>query len=132
MLLQVRTRRRTAVVVAAAASVEPALTMAAFAVALTALAFVVVAFAAALPVVVFAVVAFAAAAFAVIGSAIETSTTGSSSLAIFGTRSFTMRIHTTGTIRTAIILTVTDTICTTSQFTKAGRDTATLWLNKCS
>src|SRR5207244_2485025 len=69
---------------------------------------------------------------AVIGSAIETSMTGSSSLAILGTRSFTIRTHTTGTIPTAIILTVTDTIRTINQVTKAVPHTATLWLDKSS
>jgi hypothetical protein len=62
------------------------------------------------------IVAFAAGALVAIGSTIATSTTGSSSLEeILGTRSFTIPIHTTDTIRTmiiptAIILTVTDMV----------------------
>ena len=97
-------------VVTAAASVEAAafaaaLTVAGFTVALTAVAFAAVAFAAAA----FAAVAFAAAAFAAVGSTIATSTIDSSSLAILGTRSFTISIHITATIPTAIILMVTDT-----------------------
>ena len=79
------------VVVTAAASVEAA----AFAAALT-----VAAFAAALT----------AVAFAAFGSTIATSTIDSSSLAILGTRSFTIPIHITATIPTAIILMVTDTV----------------------
>jgi len=79
------------VVVTAAASVEAAgFTVALTAVALTAVAFVMVAFAA-------------------VGSTIATSTIGSSSLAILGTHSFTIPIHITDTIPTAIILMVTDT-----------------------
>ena len=78
---------------------------------------------------VFAVLAFEEAS-AGIGSAIEASTIGSSSLTILGTRSFTIRIHTTGTILTAIILTITDTIRTINQATKAVRDTPTLWSDK--
>ena len=94
-----------------AASVEEAafaaaLTVAGFTVALTAVAFAAVAFAAAA----FAAVAFAAAAFAAVGSTIATSTIDSSSLAILGTRSFTISIHITATIPTAIILMVTDTV----------------------
>ena len=74
------------VAVTAAASVEAvALTVAGFVVALVAVAFVMVAFAA-------------------VGSTIAASTIGSSSLAILGTHSFTIPIHTT-----AIILMVTDT-----------------------
>ena len=99
----------------------------AFAVPLTVVVFTAVAFAAALTVMVFATMVLA-----VIGSAIETSMTGSSSLAILGTRSFTIRTHTTGTIPTAIILTVTDTIRTINQVTKAVPHTATLWLDKSS
>ena len=91
MLLQGRTSRRTAAAVTAAAapSVKPALTVAGLAVAFGAVAFVMVAFAA-------------------VGSTIATSTIGSS-LAILGTRSFTIPIHTTDTIPTAIILMVMDT-----------------------
>jgi len=79
----------------ASPSVEPALTVAGFMVALTAVAFV--------------AVAFVMVAFAAVGSTIATSTIGSSSLAILGTRSFTIPIHTTDTIPTAIIFMVTDT-----------------------
>jgi hypothetical protein len=57
----------------------------------------------------FVAVAFVMAAFAAVGSTIAASTMGSSSLAILATRSFTIPIHTTGTIPTAIILMVTDT-----------------------
>ena len=89
----------------AGASVEEAftaaaLTVAGFTVALTAVASTAVAFVA---------VAFVMVAFAAVGSTIATSTIGSSSLAILGTRSFTIPIHTTDTIPTAIILMVTDT-----------------------
>jgi hypothetical protein len=85
-----------------------------FAVVLTLLAF-----AAAFVVMAFAEVAFVAAAFmmvafAAVGSTIAASTIGSSSLVILGTRSFTIPIHTTGTIPIAIILAiilmVTDTV----------------------
>ena len=54
-------------------------------------------------------VAFMIVVFAAVGSTIGTSTVDSSSLAILATRSFTIPIHTTGTIPTAIILMVTDT-----------------------
>ena len=67
-----------------------------------------------------------------VGSTIATSTIDSSSLAILETRSFTIRIHTTGTIHTVIILTITDTIRTINQVIEAGRDTRTLWLGKSS
>jgi len=73
------------------------------------------------------VMVFATMVLAVIGSAIETSTIGSSSLAILVTRSFTT--HTMGTIPTAIILTITDTvhtIRTINLFTKAALDIPTL------
>src|SRR6266567_1025904 len=110
---------------AAAASVAAVFTaVVSVVVAFAAVAFVVVAFAAALTVMVFATMVLA-----VIGSAIETSMIGSS-LAILGTRSFTIPIHTTDTIPMAIILTVTDTSLTMSLFTKAGWDTATLWLER--
>jgi len=95
----------------------------AFAVPLTVVVFAAVAFAVALTVMVFATMVLA-----VIGSAIETSTIDSS-LATLGTRSFTIRILTTGTIPTAIILTVTDTvhtIRTISLFTKAALDMPSL------
>src|SRR5882724_488496 len=77
-----------------------------FAVVLTPLAF-----AAAFVVMAFAEVAFVAAAFmmvafAAVGSTIAASTMGSSSLVILGTRSFTIPIHTTGTIPIAIILAI--------------------------
>jgi hypothetical protein len=60
-------------------------------------------------------VVFVAGAFVAIDSAIATSTIDSSSLAILETRSFTIPIHTTGTIRmgtipTDITLMVTDTV----------------------
>jgi hypothetical protein len=71
------------------------------------------------------VVAFVAVAFAAIGSTIATSMIGSSSLAILATRSFTIPILTMGTIPTADILTITDTILTINLFTKAERDTPT-------
>src|SRR5438309_2092982 len=66
--------------------------------------------------------AFVVAAFATIGSAIATSTTGLSSLAILVTRSFTIPIRITDTIHTDIILTVMDT---SNLFTKAAPDTPT-------
>jgi len=90
-----------------------------FAVVLTLLAFVVMAFAAA---------AFMMVAFAAVGSTIAASTMASSSV-ILGIRSFTIRIHTTGTIPMAIILTITDTvhtIRTINLFTKAALDILTL------
>src|SRR5260370_15740997 len=68
-------------------------------------------------------------AFAEIDSAIATSTIDSSSLTILGTRSFTIPIHITGTIPTAIILTITDTVRTISNinlFTQAERSTPDL------
>jgi hypothetical protein len=88
------------VAVTAAASVEAvAFAVAGFMVALTVAGFVVALVA----------VAFVMVAFAAVGSTIAASTIGSSSLAIFGTHSFTIPIHTTDTIPTAIILMVTDT-----------------------
>jgi hypothetical protein len=74
-------------------------------------AFVVVAFAALAFAVALTVMAFATMVLAVIGSAMAASTMGSS-LAILGTRSFTIPIHTTDTIPMATILTVTDTVLT--------------------
>src|SRR6266550_3370098 len=68
------------------------------------------------------VVVFATMVLAVIGSAAETSTIGPSSLAILGIRSFIIPTLTTGTIPTAIILTVTDTTLTMNLFTKAALD----------
>ena len=56
------------------------------------------------------VVVVVAAVVAAVGSTIATSTIDSSSLAILGTRSFTIPIHITATIPTAIILMVTDTV----------------------
>jgi hypothetical protein len=57
----------------------------------------------------FVVMAFAEVGFAAVGSTIAASTIGSSSLVILVTLSFTIPIHTTGTIPIAIILMVTDT-----------------------
>ena len=54
-------------------------------------------------------VAFMIVVFAAVGSTIGTSTVDSSSLAILATRSFTIPIHTTGTILTGIILMAMDT-----------------------
>src|SRR5438552_13369521 len=69
-----------------------------------------VAFVAAVLTVAFAVAGFTvpltAVAFAAVGSTIAASTIGSSSLVILGTRSFTIPIHTTGTIPIAIILAI--------------------------
>ena len=73
------------------------LTLLAFATAFVVLAFAEVAFVAA---------AFMMVAFAAVGSTIAASTMGSSSLVILGTRSFTIPIHTTGTIPIAIILAI--------------------------
>jgi hypothetical protein len=61
-----------------------------------------------------------------IGSAIVTSTISFSS-GILGTRSFTIRIHITGTILTDITPMVTDTILTINLFTSAERDLAIPW-----
>jgi hypothetical protein len=74
-------------------------------------AFAVVAFAVAgftvpLTAVAFVAAAFMMVAFAAVGSTIAASTIGSSSLVILGTRSFTIPIHTTGTIPIAIILAI--------------------------
>jgi hypothetical protein len=63
----------------------------------------------ALTAVAFVVVAFVMVAFATVGSTIATSTIDSPSLAFLGIHSFTIPIHTTDTIPTAIILMVTDT-----------------------
>jgi len=72
--------------------------------------FEVEAFTEVLPVQVFEVGVFAMVlprlAFAAVGSTIAASTMGSSSLVILVTRSFTTPIHTTGTIRIAIILAI--------------------------
>jgi uncharacterized membrane protein len=75
--------------------------------------------------VVFAVLAFEEAS-AGIGSAIETLTIGSFSLAILGIHSFTILTLTTDTIPMAIIHTVTDTALTMNLFTKAALDMPTL------
>ena len=94
-----------------------------FAVVLTLLAF-----AADFVVMAFAAAAFMMVAFAAVDSTIAASTMGSSSV-VLGTRSFTIPIHTTGTIPTAIILTVTDTvhtIRTINLLTKAALDIPTL------
>src|SRR6266478_2638242 len=92
----------------AAASVEVAFTavlpVEAFEVGVFAVVLTLLAFAAA-----FVVMAFMMVAFAAVGSTIAASTIGSSSLVILVTRSFTIPIHTTGTIPIAIILMVTDT-----------------------
>src|SRR6266404_5597502 len=95
------------VVMVAAASVVAVFAAVAFAVALT-------------------VMVFATMVLAVIGSAAETSTIGPSSLAILGIRSFIIPTLTTGTIPTAIILTITDTTLTINLFTKAALDTRAL------
>jgi hypothetical protein len=67
----------------------------------------------------FTVMVFATMVLAVSGSVIEISTIGSSSLAILGTRSFTILTVTTGTIPMVIILTITDSVHTMNLFTKA-------------
>src|SRR5205823_9283410 len=90
-----------AVAFVAAASAEAA----AFAVVASAVA----GFTVPLTAVAFVAAAFMMVAFAAVGSTIAASTIGSSSLVILGTRSFTIPIHTTGTIPIAIILMVTDT-----------------------
>jgi hypothetical protein len=73
-----------------------------------------------------AAVFVAIVASAAIGFAIVISTTSFSS-EIFGTRSFTIRIHITVTILTDIIPMVTDMILTIYLFTKAERDIPILW-----
>jgi hypothetical protein len=136
LLSQAQARWRTAeaaVVMVAAASVEEAFTAAASVEEVSAAA-VSVAFAAALMAGAFAAVltgvasaavAFVMVDFTVIGSGIAGSMTSFSSV-ILGTRSFTIPIHTTDTIPTDIILTVTDTILTINLFTKAELDIPTL------
>jgi hypothetical protein len=90
----------------AVASVAAALTVA-FAVAgFAVVAFVVAGFTVPLTAVAFVAAAFMMVAFAAVGSTIAASTIGSSSLVILGTRSFTIPIHTTGTIPIAIILAI--------------------------
>jgi hypothetical protein len=88
----------------AAASVGVVFEVEAFEVGVFAVVLTLLAFAAA-----FVVMAFAEVAFAAVGSTIAASTIGSSSLVILVTLSFTIPIHTTGTIPIAIILMVTDT-----------------------
>src|SRR5213593_2634433 len=84
--------------------------MAAVAVAFTAaaltVAFAVAGFTVPLTAVAFVAAAFMMVAFAAVGSTIAASIIGSSSLVILGTRSFTIPIHTTGTIPIAIILAI--------------------------
>jgi len=92
----------------AVAFVAAALTVA-FAVVALMVAFAVAGFTVPLTAVAFVAAAFMMVAFAAVGSTIAASTIGSSSLVILGTRSFTIPIHTTGTIPIAIILMVTDT-----------------------
>jgi hypothetical protein len=105
----------------AAASVGAVFEVEAFATPLAMVVFAAVAFAVALTVMVFATMVLA-----VIGSVIETSTIGSSSLAILGTRSFTVLTVTTGTIPMVIILMITDSVHTMNLFTKAALDIPTL------
>ena len=93
-----------------------------FAVALTMAGLAPASMGAALPAAVFV----ATMASAAIGSVIVTSTTSFSS-GIFGTRSFTIRIHITDTILTDITPMVTDTILTINLFTSAERDIPILW-----
>src|SRR6266487_2765018 len=130
-------------------AVTSALTVCAFAV----VAFAVAGFTVPLTAVAFVAAAFMMVAFAAVGSTIAASTIGSSSLVILGTRSFTIPIHTTGTIPIAIILAiilmVTDTAALpTAVFVavafmavgdpynqsvyKAVLDTPTSWLDKFS
>jgi hypothetical protein len=71
-----------------------------------AVAFAVEGFTVPLTAVAFLAAAFMMVAFAAVGSTIAASTIGSSSLVILGTRSFTIPIHTTGTIPIAIILAI--------------------------
>jgi hypothetical protein len=98
------------VAVTAAASAEAvAFAAAALTVAFAVVAFAVAGFTVPLTAVAFVAAAFIMVAFAALGSTIAASTIGSSSLVILGTRSFTIPVHTTGTIPIAIILMVTDT-----------------------
>jgi Putative peptidoglycan binding domain len=95
------------VAVTAAASAEAvAFVAAALAVAFAVVAFAVAGFTVLLTAVAFVAAAFMMVAFAAVGSTIAASTIGSSSLVILGTRSFTIPIHTTGTIPIAIILAI--------------------------
>jgi Putative peptidoglycan binding domain len=96
------------VAVTVAASVEAVPSMAAAsaeAVASAVAAFAVAGFTVPLTAVAFVAAAFMIMAFAAVGS-IAASTIDSSSLVILGTRSFTIPIHTTGTIPIAIILAI--------------------------
>src|SRR5881409_846579 len=88
-----------------AAVVVAAFVAAALTVALT-VAFAVAGFTVPLTAVAFVAAAFMMVAFAAVGSTIAASIIGSSSLVILGTRSFTIPIHTTGTIPIAIILAI--------------------------
>jgi hypothetical protein len=95
------------VAVTAAASAEAvAFVAAALTVAFAVVAFAVAGFTVPLTAVAFVAAAFMMVAFAAVGSTIAASTIGSSSLVILGTRSFTIPIHTTGTIPIAIILAI--------------------------
>src|SRR6266567_2399612 len=132
------------VAVTAAASAEAV----AFVAAALTVAFAVAGFTVPLTAVAFVAAAFVMAAFAAVGSTIAASTIGSSSLVILGTRSFTIPIHTTGTIPIAIILAiilmVTDTAALPAvafmavgdpynqSVYKAVLDTPTSWLDKFS
>ena len=108
---------------AAPVSVEAALTVVdSTVVGSTGAGFMVASMGATLPAAVFVAIVASAA----IGFAIVTSTTSFSS-EIFGTRSFTIRIHITVTILTDIIPMVTDTILTINLFTRAERDIPILW-----
>jgi hypothetical protein len=95
------------VAVTAAASAEAvAFVAAALTVAFAVVAFVVAGFTVPLTAVAFVAAAFMMVAFAAVGSTIAASTIDSSSSVILGTRSFTIPIHTTGTIPIAIILAI--------------------------
>jgi len=108
---------------AAPVSVEAALTVVdSTVVGSTGAGFMVASMGATLPAAVFVAIVASAA----IGFAIVTSTTSFSS-EIFGTRSFTIRIHITVTILTDIIPMVMDTILTINLFTRAERDIPILW-----
>jgi hypothetical protein len=93
-------------VTAAASVVAAAFTAAALTVAFAVVAFAVAGFTVPLTAVAFVAAAFMMVAFAAVGSTIAASIIGSSSLVILGTRSFTIPIHTTGTIPIAIILAI--------------------------
>src|SRR6266513_6110673 len=95
-----------AAVVVAASAEAVAFVAAALTVAFAVVAFAVAGFTVPLTAVAFVAAAFMMVAFAAVGSTIAASTIGSSSLVILGTRSFTIPIHTTGTISIAIILAI--------------------------